>query len=797
MHYVDFCCSEVEENKLTIIKELCSSSIPLIELIEQAKDDLLSQSENDRATGIEFVSLISLHYPNLGRTDKQFLFEFLSGKLVECLAIQSLLAALIHLIDESPNKIGQILSAIYLNYNVKNERQQTRKLFYTLFFESLKSSTSITSQDLSFLLEMIEGEKDPRNLVIIFPILSFVGKNFDNICKQNIDAFLEASFCYFPISFTPPPNDPYGITEELLKHLLGEALLSCEITKVFDLMLNKLSTFNILSKIETFDFLSNNFDSFEGVIFTSLDLLMNQIIFDFKVSDNLNFTNEQNTLLAACHKLLECILKSRAVDEDILEKIYSHVADNSIFLPVFGKSQRTLDFVIGKILLTIEVIPFLIEIVENATNLILPEKIFDFVFLTTKERTVFNSPFVGPFTKLIGLVINSFPNETLLNEICNIYSMESSIEIKVLIIKNVFMKVKNQKLLWNSIENLFIKESEWQIFLPLVKSSKFISQCILENLKLPNPANNYKLILSDCIEYSDQLLEDLQYFLTNSLLLESDFLRILVANLHKSEFLSQPFTLQEQLKSIRLFWTNYCSLEEWKELKTLQSTFPIIFKYLLILFCNKFLGELPSEISLNYHLLELIGVLIKNPELSKETSFDISTICSIIEEFENNFFDCFSSSCCQLHDNYKQLLYEIFLPTLLTNHQINECILVCKYVKDESKLLIFNYCIESCNTETSTSLLKPYLKLENIDDCLKRLVEKVFKEFSSVQSVEMRLSLLDFIQSVIQNVSSDDRESLQSSLLKGISRVQNDHKRIVRQSLANLSNTLHLRLNFS
>ncbi len=39
-----------------IVKELCSSSIPLLEIIEQAKDDLLSQSEDDRATGIEFVS---------------------------------------------------------------------------------------------------------------------------------------------------------------------------------------------------------------------------------------------------------------------------------------------------------------------------------------------------------------------------------------------------------------------------------------------------------------------------------------------------------------------------------------------------------------------------------------------------------------------------------------------------------------------------------------------------------------------------------------------------------------------
>ncbi len=32
--------------------------------------------------------------------------------------------------------------------------------------------------------------------------------------------FFNITFCYFPITFRPPPNDPYGITSEDLKATL-------------------------------------------------------------------------------------------------------------------------------------------------------------------------------------------------------------------------------------------------------------------------------------------------------------------------------------------------------------------------------------------------------------------------------------------------------------------------------------------------------------------------------------------------------------------------------------------------
>jgi hypothetical protein len=36
-------------------------------------------------------------------------------------------------------------------------------------------------------------------------------------CALNHQGFFDITFCYFPITFRPPPNDPYGITPDDLR----------------------------------------------------------------------------------------------------------------------------------------------------------------------------------------------------------------------------------------------------------------------------------------------------------------------------------------------------------------------------------------------------------------------------------------------------------------------------------------------------------------------------------------------------------------------------------------------------
>ncbi|KAJ3212546.1 hypothetical protein HDU82_000485 [Entophlyctis luteolus] len=67
----------------------------------------------------------------------------------------------------------------------------------------------------SRLMDVQDGEKDPRNILICFGIVHTIITKLD-ITNKHQDIF-ESIYCYFPITFRPPPNDPYGITANDLK----------------------------------------------------------------------------------------------------------------------------------------------------------------------------------------------------------------------------------------------------------------------------------------------------------------------------------------------------------------------------------------------------------------------------------------------------------------------------------------------------------------------------------------------------------------------------------------------------
>ncbi|KAJ2934020.1 hypothetical protein H1R20_g3061, partial [Candolleomyces eurysporus] len=60
-----------------------------------------------------------------------------------------------------------------------------------------------------------DGEKDPRNLVLIFAIDRVILIEFD--ISERVQTLYDVIFCYFPITFRPPPNNPGGITADDLR----------------------------------------------------------------------------------------------------------------------------------------------------------------------------------------------------------------------------------------------------------------------------------------------------------------------------------------------------------------------------------------------------------------------------------------------------------------------------------------------------------------------------------------------------------------------------------------------------
>lgn len=79
-------------------------------------------------------------------------------------------------------------------------------------------------ESLVGITDLVAGEKDPRNLMLIFSMLRVIMVEWD--LTDYAQTMFDSVYAYFPITFRPPPNDPYGITAQDLKDRLRDCLAS-------------------------------------------------------------------------------------------------------------------------------------------------------------------------------------------------------------------------------------------------------------------------------------------------------------------------------------------------------------------------------------------------------------------------------------------------------------------------------------------------------------------------------------------------------------------------------------------
>jgi DNA repair/transcription protein MET18/MMS19 len=104
----------------------------------------------------------------------------------------------------------------------------------------------------------VEGEKDPRCLVVALEVVQRTLRRIssDLVSADGGDSVLEELFdvaaCYFPIAFTPPPNNPHGITREMLVDGLAAVFTSTfRIARfVMPLLFEKLSSAIVSAKLD-------------------------------------------------------------------------------------------------------------------------------------------------------------------------------------------------------------------------------------------------------------------------------------------------------------------------------------------------------------------------------------------------------------------------------------------------------------------------------------------------------------------------------------------------------------------
>lgn len=199
----------------------------------------------------------------LSRQDVAVLVDFLLAKLDDkCCVIYvgRALVALVALRLFAPpeDNYKKVLDAVASRYDPKAHLAAVRYEFFALLETLLSAHSAFITSNLahsdSFVKAFIHvatGEKDPRNLLLLFELNARVNRTFAwesaNSAHEEFTADLfDVCFCYFPISFTPPANDPYKITADQLKTSLRATIASQSLfaKDAFSSLFEKLTSTN-------------------------------------------------------------------------------------------------------------------------------------------------------------------------------------------------------------------------------------------------------------------------------------------------------------------------------------------------------------------------------------------------------------------------------------------------------------------------------------------------------------------------------------------------------------------------
>jgi DNA repair/transcription protein MET18/MMS19 len=142
---------------------------------------------------------------------------------------------------------------------------------YTEFFKLEQSPEEMDVEDqasshliawtdlISAVLNSIENEKDPRNLLVTFELtrLLLTKLGNDQAGYRTISPFIDDLFenvsCYYPIEFEPPKNDKFRITSKELKDKLNYCFVASKYLAghAFPFILEKLTSVASFTKSES------------------------------------------------------------------------------------------------------------------------------------------------------------------------------------------------------------------------------------------------------------------------------------------------------------------------------------------------------------------------------------------------------------------------------------------------------------------------------------------------------------------------------------------------------------------
>lgn len=242
-------------------RKLDSKELKLIDLITTIGEYINNEDAKIRTKTVTYLAEVLELVRVLSNQQRRLLCDFILGRLegdIEGVgaSARALLALESH--GKWDRETAQKVMRTFINYTnplkqfkLQNERYPVLQLMDRLLANNRAAMQELHDDDPDFLPAFItyfDGEKDPRNLMIVFSILQVPMTEWD--VRSSAQDLFDSVFNYFPITFKPPPDDPYGITAQQLKDRLRDCIAaSAEFAPyAFPALLDKLDSTSMNTK---------------------------------------------------------------------------------------------------------------------------------------------------------------------------------------------------------------------------------------------------------------------------------------------------------------------------------------------------------------------------------------------------------------------------------------------------------------------------------------------------------------------------------------------------------------------
>jgi DNA repair/transcription protein MET18/MMS19 len=263
---------EVDKNKAEARKiasqsasKLESKQLKLIDLITSLEEYINNKNDGAiRAKSVAYLAdcLESLPQKVLSGQERRLLSDFTLGRIegdTEGIGASARILIALEERGKWDHDTAQRVTTTFLDhasplkdFKLQTDRFAVIQLFDLLMGKYRKPLKDLHDSDSEFMSKFIyffDGEKDPRNLMIVFSILQVPMTEWE--VKAYAHELFDAVFNYFPITFKPPPDDPYGITAQDLKDRLRECIAANSdfAPYCFPALLDKLDSTSMNTKV--------------------------------------------------------------------------------------------------------------------------------------------------------------------------------------------------------------------------------------------------------------------------------------------------------------------------------------------------------------------------------------------------------------------------------------------------------------------------------------------------------------------------------------------------------------------